>query len=688
MNAAWNRFPVARLLLPFLIGIAWAINTSPDQPWAVYGVILGILLLIPLLFSPRNARIRWQPVIGLLATLTLFFAGLAQVHFKTHPHHAAHYSHVLDSTQYWLATLTHPPVERKKSYRLELELSAAHQGDTSLAVFGKVYAYLPKDSTVQSLSYGTRLVVEQRLRPIDPPANPHEFNYKKYLTFKNIYHQGYFPAGSWQIIDQAGGNPILAKVFQMRAYLLGVIQHNLSDSTSMAVASALLVGHKDWLDKETLTAYASTGAMHVLAVSGLHVGIIYLVLQRLFNFLLLRFRRGQWVSAGLQLAGIWLFALITGLSPSVIRAATMFTFVIIGTNLKRPVHIYNSIAASAFLLLAFNPYLLTEIGFLLSYAAVLGIVYFQPKFYRLIYLPNKALDWVWQITCVSLAAQLGTFVIGILFFHQFPTYFLFSNLIVIPAAIGILHVGLVLFLISPIPILAQGVGWVLNEGIAWLNYLIHWLESWPNALIQPLTLSLPQGVLLYLLILGVSAWLVHRYRWGVSVAMVAVVLFMTSFTLDRSAEAQSCGLTVYAVRGHTAINLHRGHEAWLVADSALLHDADKMLFHIRHHGWYAGWRKWHQLDKALLPVSGMQCQTIAWWQAPPQHMPTDSIHTLILSKNRQITPEHLTALPHLQQLVLDGSHSRGSTRFWKSVATENGWAVHAVQEDGAFVVEW
>lgn len=679
---------MARLLLPFLIGIAWAINTSPHQSWAVYAVLLGVVILIPLLFSKLNTRIRWQPIIGLVATVTLFIAGLAQVHFKTHPHHTAHYSHVVDSTQYWIATLSHPPVERKKSYRLELQLTAAFQQDTSVPVFGKVYAYLPKDSLVQSLNYGTRLQLEQRFRPIDPPANPHEFNYKRYLTFKNIYHQGYFPDGSWQVVDHSGGNPVLAKVFQMRKYLLGVIQNNLSDSTSMAVASALLVGHKDWLDKETLTAYASTGAMHVLAVSGLHVGIIYLVLQRLFNFLLLRFKRGQWISAGLQLAGIWLFALITGLSPSVIRAATMFTFVIIGTNLKRPVHVYNSIAASAFLLLAFNPYLLTEIGFLLSYAAVLSIVYFQPKFYRLVYIPNKALDWVWQITCVSIAAQLGTFVIGILFFHQFPTYFLFSNLIVIPAAIGILHVGLVLFLVSPIPILANAVGWVLNEGIHWLNYCIHWLESWPHALIQPLTISLPQGVFLYVVLLGMSAWLVHRYRWGVAITTVAVVLFMSSFTFDRITESQSAGLTVYAVRGHTAINLHRGNTAWLLADSSLIHDEDKMLFHIRHHSWYAGWRSWYKQEKEQLPIAGMQCQQVAWWQAPPASIPTDTITTLVLSKNRNITPAHVQSLSHLDKLVLDGSHSRGSIRFWRSIAAENGWSIHAVLEDGAYVVEW
>lgn len=688
MNDAWNRFPVARLLLPFLLGIVWAIYTPPLQPWAIYAMGGGIVLFAFLQLHQINKYIRWQPIIGIISMVSMFLAGMALVQYKTHIHHPNHYSHYATKALYWEAKLTAPPTVKENSILLTLSITTVFTNDTTQGVFGKAYAYLPKEMGADTLGYGTVVLLDPLLQPVAAPANPYAFNYKQYLAYQQITHQGYFPAGSWQIIKTPSRQLPMNIVWQARQYLRTTTYKYLQDSTAAAVATALLLGQKDGLDDATKDAYAKTGAMHVLAVSGLHVGIIFLVLQRLFNLIMLPFSKGKYISAVLQLLGIWSFALLTGLTPSVTRAATMFTFIIVGQQLKRPVHVYNSIAASALLLLAFQPYLVTQVGFQLSYAAVFGIVYFQPRLYRLWYVKNKVLDWIWQITCVSIAAQLGTFVLGIFYFHQFPTYFMVSNLLVIPAAIGILHAGLLLFLVSPWPLVADFVGTLLREGILVLNSCIHQIETWPHAILSPLTLNPLQGILIYILLISSSFWLIHYYNQLRLIALGSLALLISSFTWQHLERQTQKGITVYAIRGHTAINYHNGATAFLLVDTALLIDYEELDYQTALHGVYAGWKNWKKLAVEDLPVAGIVCNNVAWWQAPPAQQSPANTTTLILSSNHTIRPEHVLQLPQLKQLVLDGSHSKASRKFWHGEAEKYGWDCHLVDEDGAYIVGW
>ena len=245
---------------------------------------------------------------------------------------------------------------------------------------------------------------------------------------------------------------------------------------------------KDELDFEVKQAYAAAGAMHVLAVSGLHVGIIFLILNTLLAILDTS-KKGRIVKAIILLISLWSYAMITGLSPSVLRAATMFSFVIMGTVLNRSSSIYNTLAASAFFILIINPNLLFEVGFQLSYVAVLGIVYLQPLIYKRIYTRWWLLDKVWAITAVSIAAQIATLPLTLFYFNQFPVYFMLSNLLVIPSAAVILILGILLFIASPIPFISESIGWVLNKFIEGLNFGIKEIEVLPNSLIEGLSIN-------------------------------------------------------------------------------------------------------------------------------------------------------------------------------------------------------
>ena len=213
--------------------------------------------------------------------------------------------------------------------------------------------------------------------------------------------------------------------------------NNGVEGKQLKVASALLLGYRENLDKELVKSYASAGAMHVLAVSGLHVGILYLLLTRIFSFLkkVKKVKNGKFILTILIVSFLWFYAIMTGLSASVMRATTMFSFIVIGNELlNRKTSIYNTLAVSAIILMIINPFIVYQVGFQLSYVAVVGIVYLQPKLNRLFYSRYKLVRGVWAITCVSLAAQIATFPLSLHYFHQFSTYFFISNLIVIPAS--------------------------------------------------------------------------------------------------------------------------------------------------------------------------------------------------------------------------------------------------------------
>ena len=342
---------------------------------------------------------------------------------------------------------------------------------------------------------------------------------------------------------------------------------------------------KDELDFEVKQAYATAGAMHVLAVSGLHVGIIFLILNTLLAILDTS-KKGRIVKAIILLISLWSYAMITGLSPSVLRAATMFSFVIIGTVLNRKSSIYNTLAASAFFILIINPNLLFEVGFQLSYVAVLGIVYLQPIIYKRIYTRWWLLDKVWAITAVSIAAQIATLPLTLFYFNQFPVYFMLSNLLVIPSAVVILSLGILLFVTSPIPFISESIGWVLNKFIEGLNFGIKEIEVLPNSLIEGLSINVLECLALYIIIILLLRGLEIRKLKTINYAFFLALIFIINDLIEDIALANSKSMIVYHINKNQAIDFIDGTSNVLLANSSLIKDKQKQSFHIKSNWSY------------------------------------------------------------------------------------------------------
>lgn len=323
-----------------------------------------------------------------------------------------------------------------------------------------------KDSLPRNF-LGKRLLFYTRLLPIEPPKNPFEFDYQQYMKRRNVFWQG--NALEFQLVGEGGFSlEIVAQKFRSRL-ISALAKYHFSEQ-SRAVMGALLLGYRDEIQPDIYQNYADAGAIHLLAISGLHIGILVGGWMLLLNIFFPR-NRYKWIKITLILSFLWCYALLTGLSPSVVRATTMFSFLSITQGQRLRKGRYDALVLSAFVLLIFNPNWLFEVGFQLSYAAVFSIVTFFPVFQP--FAPkNKVLKIPYDIFCVSLAAQLGVMPLSLYYFHQFPGLFFVTNLQILPFLGVILGAGIFILILAYFDILPEFVAVFYDKIIGLMNAIV------------------------------------------------------------------------------------------------------------------------------------------------------------------------------------------------------------------------
>ena len=417
----WRELPFVRLLAGLIGGILISWTTGP-VPWPFWANLLFVLFAAGLLWVlSRRIPYEWRTAVGLGIFLWVLLLGFQRTSTHFGLHHPQHFSRLLtDDSTLWVHAVVQEAQASGERFRLTTEVEAVSaSGEHWHEAHGHLLWYWTIDSTTH-LVPGTEVSGRASIARLRGPQNPDAFDYAAFQARKNVFYRA---NGAGQITGHRFHLRGLGE--RWRTSLMTTLREHLpAASNELAVGAALILGKRDELQQDLRNAYADTGAIHVLAVSGLHVGFVAFGLGWLLGLGLLGRRSWRWVRLVLILLGIWAFALVTGLSPSVQRAATMFSFIQLGLVLDRRASIYNTLAASAFVLLLVDPFLLFDVGFQLSYLAVTGIIFFQPKIYRAWHPPNRLLDYCWKLTAVAIAAQLTTFPISIYYFHQFPVLLL------------------------------------------------------------------------------------------------------------------------------------------------------------------------------------------------------------------------------------------------------------------------
>jgi competence protein ComEC len=686
----WKKAPFIRLLLPLMAGIIlqWYLQFSLTVIVTAL-ISFGITYFLFLLF-PIALRFKIQSLQGMILQLLIVALGAWLTWQKDMHHQNNWYGNYYKEGSYLIVRIDEPLVEKNKSYKADGYVETVVQDGKAIAAKGKLLLYFSKDSFKTNLAYGDKIIIHKNLQAIKNSGNPGAFNYQRYAAFQGIFHNVFLKENDWQTLNQNSRNWFKQLIFSAREYVLGALQKNISSGKDeLGIAEALLIGYTNDLDKDLVQAYSNTGVVHIIAISGMHLALIYVLLVWLFAKIPL-INKSKLLQLVLILTCLWLFSILTGASPSVLRAAVMFSFIAVGKTYFKGASIYNSLAASAFVLLCYNPCYLWAVGFQLSYLAVLGIVIFQKPIYNTFYIKNKWLDKTWQLVSVSTAAQLLTFPVCIYYFHQFPNLFLISNLIAVPLSAIILYAEIILIAFSWIPFVGAWLG-KLVTGLVWvMNKIILWINDLPFAVWDKIPATVLSTWLLYAIVICFGAWLLQKNKTYFRIALFAMAAFALQGIHDNWQSSKQQKIIVYNVPQHKAIDLVNGNRYQFVGDSILLEDAWLQNFHLKPG------RIARQLDKRTDSLdcvfnSGMFYQfnnkkILIADKAMIFDTGTKKIDLdlLIISKNPKVDIAELAKTFNCIQIVFDASNLPWKIEKWKNECKLLNLKYHSIPETGAF----
>ncbi|NVN95573.1 MAG: ComEC family competence protein [Bacteroidetes bacterium] len=698
----WKQYPFVKILLPFSIGIIAAMNIpdSSSIPF-IWIAFLFSITTISIFLSNRFAsyKYRWLP--GSLITLFLFTSGFSLCIIHNESNQSLHFNKLVSNNGLYIVKVTEPAEIKTNSVKAIVQVTQSMQQNKWENCNGNMVIYFQNDSISRSLQYGDLLLINSIPNEIKPPQNPSEFDYKRYLANKNVFHQSYLKHDKWIKLSSGNGNPLKAFATSLRDKLLHIFEENNVTGQEYAVTSAILLGQTDKIDPELIKEYSGSGAIHVLSVSGMHVGLIFISLSLLLSFLD-KIKHGKLAKALLMLFAIWFYAMLTGMSPSVIRAAAMISFIIIGKSLRRDADTLNILLASAFFILVFNPFLIADVGFQLSYLAVGGIVLINDAITKLFAPKNYLLDKLWQTTAVSLSAQLITTPLSILYFHQFPNYFLLTNVVVFIFAGVVMYAGIFVILVSFIPYVSTISAKILVYLVMGMNKSIGFIEGLPYSVSRGIDINLLETVLIYIIIFALMLLYFKKAKHYAFIALTSLFMLFTSFTFKSYQHARQQKFIVYAVPKTSAYEFINGSKQVIITDSSLAKDANKFGFHIQNNHTKCGittqcfanlTENFNSEDLLLIKQQefiqfmNRRMAFVSKWQRNSCMAVRIKLDYLILSKNVKLSISDVLKVFDAKVIIFDSSNSEWKANKWETECTMLHQPFYNVLKNGAFVEE-
>ena len=691
--------PCMRLFVPFALGLL--LGGWLDQPIPGLGSALAIAVCVSCLLALQKFRYRFRWIFGVVFSLTLFMAGYCHVVRHNEIRQSDHFSEKIGNCHYLTGVVYDAPGKGAK-LKVPVRVEAIGKSPDSLqAASGNLLLFLEITPATETLRYGDRVGIHATVLAAEPPKNPFAFDYSRYLHFQNIHFQAFVKPDSLLRLSSDNGSPVWRAAFACREKLLALLHEHFPTQDEYAVASALLVGYKDDLSDDLRTAYAETGSMHALAVSGTHVGMLYAGIFFLLKKLRLRGRWGRFAETATVLAAIWGFSFLTGATASVLRASVMFTTYLVGKAMFRDASVWNVLPASAFGLLLYNPYFLFDAGFQLSYAAVAGMVFFYPRLYRVSPILPAWADWAWKVLLIGFAAQLGTLPLSLYYFHQFPVYFWLAGWAVVFGGAVFMAGGAALVVLDAVSdVLANWLGQALYWMLYGLNQLIVGIQHLPGSVLGGIWINGWAALLLYVIIALLGATMVQRKaKWLMEALCVFALLGVCRAVRDFGQMGQA-QMTVYHISKNSLLDFFDGQSVVGLSDSL---SAKQVLFAAQPNRWASGLRDFQAIhfpgdttftqpnllfDPPFVQFFDLKIAVIndARWVKPGDIAPI-AVDVLLLSKSPRVSIARCRGQFPFKLVVFDASNSWKQIERWKAECDAAGVAYHDVREQGAWVWE-
>jgi len=664
------------LILGILIGSFYNFQSN------LLVVIVGILIsLLGLQYFRTNKKFHPSTTFTILVYLISFFVGISSITYKNELNKKLHYVNSSEfTTNKTLSILIKiQKVLKPTTYSNKYEAIVLQVNNNK--TIGRILVNIQKDSLVDQLQVDEIVVVKTEFLNINKPLNPYGFNYKKYLQNLQIHHQIQLQESDFLVLQNSSSS-LIGIASKIREGINIYLKNNGFKDDELAVIDALLLGQRNSISSDLLESYSGAGAVHILAVSGLHIGIILGLLILLFRPLHY-FKNGKLVATLFIILLLWMYAIIAGLSASVVRAVSMFTALTIGMQLIQRSNVYNTLVISMFFLLLFNPFYLFEIGFQLSYLAVFSIVWIQPKLYNLwkpsYWLPNK----IWQLFTVSIAAQLGVLPLSLFYFHQFPGLFFLSNLVIIPFLGFILTAGILIITFAIFDILPQFLGDSYSSIIQLMNNFIAWISNQESFIINNISFSLVLMIAFYAFIFITIKWIEKKVYYRFVLALFSLIFIQSIFVFEKYKLKSTNEFIVFNQPKNSSIGYRTGANIILSSrDLLTLND-----YTIKPYLIGTG------IDVKLITtttknVYKFKNETILVVDSLGIYeLNTIKPSIVILQQSPKINLERLLKTLQPKLVIADGSNYKNYAGMWEKTCIKNKTPFHNTMQKGAYTLK-
>lgn len=680
-----KKVPFLKIVLFYSLGIGCANCFIPDRGlFDLLQLLLAFSFLLNFIFFFYRSRL--SILFAINSYVILFLFGIWNV-WKTNVMVVdTHF--LIGSSDQFIAIVDDEPVFYNNSVRFSVTLLAKRIDLSFQKATGRLMVTLPFDQKDSPIQYGDEMVLKNKVKPIPKPLNPLEFNYRNYLKNQGIDGQIYLRSKEYKIIRHHQGYGIKAYALELRKKLVSKFKKYLKDEESYQIAVALILGYRTVMEQELVQTFSNTGTIHVLSVSGMHVGIVFIV----FMWLLTQVggnRALNLLRIVILLCAIWTYTILTGMAPSILRAAIMLSFFLIAKSMQREVNMLNTMASSAFLLLLLQPSMLFDIGFQLSYCAVLGIVLFFPLFKRISIFEDSRLGRiVWDSVSISLSAQIMTAPFSLFYFGQFPNYFLVANLLVILPVTLIMYIGMTMMFI-PIDIINVWLGYAMDWLIQKMFFTLEFLDQLPFATWTGIVFS-PDLVLISLIFLFSCS---YAFYWKNKVALYCALSFLLigviSFSYQQYLQMNYTGFRIYSTRKEIALAFIQKSNVTMISSFDSLNAKNLVYSTNRDLSRFSDWRDInffplisydsirtnYLIQKSNLTVQIMEHKSL-------RDLPTDIL--LVRKNSKWNFVENIKRIKP-KVVLFDGTNSDLNIQIWKHQLDSLGVSHYSIKNNFAYV---
>lgn len=671
-------FPLLRIFIGFLFGILLFRILNPNAIFVFSSLLFGFIgLLFSSYYSQKNSV--YKIIFGSFVLLTSLLVGFSTAIIHKENNNKYHYTNQITNYEnaHQLELLL---VEKLKNTQKNNRYKCVVKLIDGKRSFGKVILNIAKEDTINNFKTGYNLNVIGIIYKNKNPLNPSMFNYGNYLENQEIYAQVY--TKQKQITVGNYESSLWANFSNFRETIIKNLELSAISKEELNVLNALILGQQQDISPEILKDYQYAGAVHVLSVSGLHVGFILLFI----TFLLKPIgnsRKGSLLKLLIIVLSLWSFAILAGLAPSIVRSVTMFSFLAIGIHLRRTVNIYHTLLVSMLLILLFKPSFLFDVGFQLSYIALFFILWLQPVLSGIWQPKNKIVNYFWDIITVSFAAQIGAMPLSIYYFHQFPGLFFVTNLLILPLLGVIMAVGVVAILIATIGTVPFFIAKSLELLIWLLNEIIHWVATIDSFVIKNISFSKDMLWSSYLAIILIVIWIKNPKFHRMILAFVSILIVQSIFIFQKQRTENKEELIIFNCKKNTIITERIGDAVTVYSNDSILENLNNNLL---IQSYLIGNFCKVTIKKPTQNLLFFKEKKILLIDSSCVYTKGINPDILVIIQSPKLNMQRLLMTYKPKEVVVDGSNFKSYVRLWEATCRKEKIPFHNTNEKGFYKI--